>query len=111
MSLPHYGALKILYGVGVSVVAVWVVIDPTFKAFLYGCAIVSLPPTITGLFNYFATLRLIAKVDKVETNTNSMNTELRKQAVASATRADISEGSEAGRQLARAEAAADKAKS
>jgi hypothetical protein len=88
---------------GGAMAAVIVALSPDAKTFLLAAIIVSLPPTITGLFG-------LRKLNKIEINTNHANTMLREQRNEAATRADVAEGAEAGRLIARAEATADAAK-
>jgi hypothetical protein len=110
MSISPYGTLKLVYGVGVITVAAWVALDPTTKTFILAACIVSLPPTITGIFNILVNLTGQKILKKVEVNTNSANTMLRQQRNEATKRADIAEGAEVGRQLARTEASEDAAK-
>lgn len=67
MSSPHYIA-----GVKILVTAIGAVIfamDPTVKTFLFAAAIVSIPPTITGIFS-------IIKMGKLGEQMNGINSRL-----------------------------------
>jgi hypothetical protein len=121
MSLPHYSAWKIATWILSLAGAVIVTLDPTVKVAI----IVAIPSTITGIgtlilgFMSRKSQQITdAKVEKIEISVNSNTSRLLdkleekgKQLVAATSRADSSEGSEAGRQLARTEASEDKAKS
>lgn len=96
MSLPHIGALKVIWLVGAAGVTALAVIDPTWKAAIIAGAVVSIPPTITGIFTIIsqrvASARTHALLNKVEENTNNMNTKLQEKADTAAARADSAEG-------------------
>ena len=104
----HFGVLKTMYLLAGAVAAGLFTIDPTTRTFILAACIVSLPPTITGIFNILVNLTGQKILKKVEVNTNSANTMLREQRNIATTRADTAEGMEAGRQMARTEAAEEK---
>lgn len=129
MVLQPIGIWKIAsWCFGLLGAAALAVMDPTTKGFLLAACIVAIPPTITGIFAIYDRRQGEKKIhagigevkeiaQQTEKNTNSTLTQLRVRTLelhgqvdAATTRADIAEGSEAGRQLARTEAAEDKAK-
>ena len=96
MALAHISLGKVVSLAVGATVAFVVAMDPTWKMFIVGALIASIPPTITGLF----ALRLQAKngaaLGRVEHKVDGAAEILRASSVAANSRADQAEGEARG---------------
>jgi hypothetical protein len=70
MTLPHYAAYKLgAWGVGLGAGAIFAFVEKdvvlTRYLFLYGIAIATIPPTVTGIFSLILQHRVEKKVDGI----------------------------------------------